>query len=225
MIPISIETGLGHPGQPGHVLSKSSIIIQVWPGLNHVRCEIKKSTIWKCNDGCHCNIFLSWATSTFCNDINFAGCMCTESHAPYFLCACVCTNCHLQLIQNHTHCCRNSTPAVCQEILLCSKFIAYMKPLFVSANLRVATPTDPSRYLFIIAGYLQCIINTISECVPQFSNPGHIWVWPGLLQRVIRVSSCDLVSMLIPFYSTTVTIIPINCKFVSVYNSDTMDLW
>ena len=44
-------------------------IIWVWPGLDHVRREIKKCTIWKCNHQFHCNVRISWSMPTFCINI------------------------------------------------------------------------------------------------------------------------------------------------------------
>ena len=67
-------------GYPGQTCFK---IIRVQPGLDHVRCEIEKRTIWKCNNQLHYNIHeprLPFAA------IFVVGNKCTRSHTPYFMC-------------------------------------------------------------------------------------------------------------------------------------------
>ena len=129
---LSVETGLDHPGHPGNILSGSDKIIRLWPRLDHVRCEIKKSTIRKCNNVSHTH---------FCSN-NCLLQMHSEPH-PLFLCAYVCNNHHLQLAEPRPliHCCyRSSTSAVCQGILSCNH-------VQQTCSLREATSTYTSHIL------------------------------------------------------------------------------
>jgi len=98
-------------------------------------------------------------------------------------------------------CCRSSTPAVCQGIFACSRRIACTKPLPpIQVMLLCLQAYGSHTYRSIeisiclswvyIARYLQSVVSTISERVLQLTNP-------GLTQIAIRVSSCNLVSMMI----------------------------
>jgi len=76
--------------------------------------------------------------------------------------------------------------------------------VLVSASLQVATPTNPSRYLFAYREYT--LLGTCNALSTQFLSVFHslpirvtTGSHPGLTQiaiRVIRVSSCDPVSTL-----------------------------
>ena len=147
--------------------------------------------IWKDNDGCHCNVCLSWATPTFrSNDIYllqmhgepcplFLECIYMQ-HLPFT----ACTEPH-QLIC----CCRSSTPVVYQRIFTCSRLIGCTKPLPpIQATFLCLQAYGSHTYRSIdisiclswvyIARYLQSIVSTIPECALQFTKPGHIQVWP-----------------------------------------------
>ena len=147
----------------------------------------------------------------FFQNNDFICCKCTGSHTLYFFFAYAYYNCHLQLAQSHAHyCCRSSTTAVCQGIFTCSRLIACMKPLppiqatfFMSTSLRVATPTNPSRYLLAYREYT--LLGTWNALLTQFLSVFHslpIRVTSGSDpdcypdHRVIQVSSRDPVSTL-----------------------------
>ena len=127
----------------------------------------------------------------------FASCKCMESPTLNFFCAYACNNWHLQLVQSHAHWSAAvagvlplSMPGnihMQQTYSLHEATSTYTSHVLVSASLWVATPTNPSRYVFayhdytLLRRYLQLVVNILSKSVPQFTNPGHIRVWPGLL--------------------------------------------
>jgi len=134
-----------------------------------------------------------------------------EPHPLFLVCICMqqlpFTAC---IVPHPLICCRSSTPAICQGILSCNHVqwsynlheatSIFTSHILVSTSLNVAIPTNPMGYQFLswvyIARFLQCVISTISECVPQFitsgSDPDH---YPD--QWVIQVSSRDQVLMLV----------------------------
>ena len=130
--------------------------------------------IWKCNDGCHCNMRFSWATSMFCSNICWLLVL-REPH-PLF---------HVWLIITCTpHCfeLHALTKFTKQTYSLHEAISTFASHVPMSASLRGATITDPSRYLFAIVNihsyrYLQCIVNTNSEHVRITVLP--IWITSG----------------------------------------------
>ena len=107
-------------------------IIRVWLGLDHVRREIKKNTIWRCNNGCHCNICL------FCEPHPLFQWYLLAASAWRATPLILCTNMHatiyfLKLAQSHAH--QSIAIAGLQRVLPLQSarqrilFVACMKPL------------------------------------------------------------------------------------------------
>ena len=124
----SVETGSGHQGQPGHVLSVSSEYIRVWPGLDHMRCKFKEYVIWRSK-----MLHSSWAMPTFC----YCTLVSASVWKPHlcFICDLCAKSDHLQACiepcPSIDSCCRPQEcyPAVCQfhmGLLLCKAHALYL---------------------------------------------------------------------------------------------------
>ena len=118
---------------------------------------------------------------------------------------------NLLLLQKIYSCSMPGNIHVQQTYSLYETTSTYTSHVFVSASLWVATPTNPSRYLFAYREYT--LLGTCNALLTQFLSVFHslpIRVtsgsYPGLTRiaiRVIRVSSCDPVSTLLILQATS----------------------
>ena len=185
--------------KPGQVIQVRPClkIIRVWRGLDHVQREIKKYVIWRCNNA---DIPSLRAMPTFVTATHF----CIHMHVCMYK-IWLFTGLHrampidrLLLQARECYPCSMSGLLLCKAraLGLCNATPTFSKHILVPVNLLephialCTTPTDPSLYLLVIADI--CVVTypqyANSNVRLGFSYPGH---------QVIRVSSCDLVSMLL----------------------------
>ena len=157
-----------------------------------MRREIKKSTLWKCNDGCHCNIRLLWAMPNFRSNNICLLQVHKEPHSLFLVCICMqpspFTACTEPRPLIHC-CCRSCTPVVCQGILSCNHVHAtsiYTNHALVFASLGIARLTDPSRYLFVYREYT--LVGTYNASLSPFLSKFHSWPIPAVVLEISLIS-------------------------------------
>jgi len=108
----------------------------------------------------------------------FACCKCTESPALVHMHAIIAiysllraTPINLLLLQKFYSCSMPGNIHVQQTDSLYETTSTYTSHVLVSASLQVATPTNPSRYLFAYHEYIGTCNALLTQSVPQFTNP------------------------------------------------------